>query len=124
MVSGCGVCMDGDAARFFGGGRSQCALTYLLPLVTHNQRVHSYHKARAADTADRPANCLLAWALVEEREGATARSRELMEMAVTAEPSSSYAWSAYLRFVRRVHGVRPPLISFSSPSLVTFDSLE
>ena len=60
--------------------------------------------ARAVDTAGRPANSLLAWALVEERQGAITRCRELMEMAVKAEPSSSHVWAAFLSFARRAYG--------------------
>lgn len=60
--------------------------------------------ARAVDAADRPATPLLAWALVEERQGAVAVSAQLMDKAVTAEPANSVVWTAYLRFARRNYG--------------------
>jgi len=60
--------------------------------------------ARAVDCADRPAASLLAWALVEERQGAFLKSIELMEKAVTVESSNPLVWAAYLRFTRRVFG--------------------
>lgn len=60
--------------------------------------------ARAVDAADRPATPLLAWALVEERQGAVATSAQLMDKAVTAEPGNPAVWSAYLRFARRAYG--------------------
>ena len=41
---------------------------------------------------------------MEERQGAITRCRELMEMAVKAEPSSSHVWAAFLSFARRAYG--------------------
>ena len=60
--------------------------------------------ARAVDVADRPANALVSWALVEERQGQVGKTRDLMEKAVEAEPANPVVWGAYLRFARRAFG--------------------